>query len=193
MANLILFNKPFGVLSQFTDPQGRPTLADFISAPGFRVAGRLDADSEGLLALTDNGQLQQQIAHPSFKKWKTYWVQVEGDPDAAQLEQLAQGVELKDGLSRPARVRKIPEPSGLWPRVPPVRYRKTVVDRWIEISISEGRNRQVRRMTAAVNCPTLRLIRRQVDQWALGELQPGEHRKIVVENPKPDSKLRRRR
>lgn len=193
MANLILFNKPFGVLSQFSDTEGRPTLADFISAPDYRVAGRLDFDSEGLLLLTDNGQLQQQIANPKYKKWKTYWVQVEGEPGAAQISQLKEGVELKDGPTLPAKAMRIPEPAFLWPRNPPVRFRKTVSDCWIELSIAEGRNRQVRRMTAAVNCPTLRLVRCQVAEWKLGDLQPGEHLEITVQPPVAIKKTRRHR
>lgn len=193
MANLILFNKPFGVLSQFSDTQGRPTLADFLSAPDYRVAGRLDFDSEGLLLLTDNGQLQQEIANPKYKKWKTYWVQVEGEPAAQQLAQLEEGVELKDGPTLRAKVKHIPEPASLWPRNPPVRFRKTVSDSWIELSIAEGRNRQVRRMTAAVNCPTLRLVRHQIAEWNLGDLQPGEHLKISVDAPSAVHKNRRRR
>ena len=180
MASLILFNKPFRVLSQFTDTEGRETLADYLSAPGFRVAGRLDYDSEGLLLLTDDGQLQQQIANPRHKKWKTYQVQVEGSVDRDTLAQLAVGIALKDGQTLPARTRKIAEPVGLWPRNPPVRSRKTVTDSWLELSIREGRNRQVRRMTAAVNYPTLRLIRRRIADWDLGELQPGEYRTLEV-------------
>lgn len=193
MASLILFNKPFGVLSQFSDTEGRPTLADFMSAPDYRVAGRLDFDSEGLLLLTDNGQLQQQIANPKYKKWKTYWVQVEGELGAYELAQLEEGIELKDGQTLRAKAQCIPEPASLWPRDPPVRFRKTVSDSWIELSIAEGRNRQVRRMTAAINCPTLRLVRCQIAQWELGDLQPGEHRKISVHAPKVVNKNRRRR
>ena len=143
MAKIILINKPFQVLSQFTDEAQRSTLADYLCAPGFRVAGRLDFDSEGLLLLTDNGQLQQQIANPRHKQWKTYWVQVEGDIDQAALEQLANGVTLKDGKTLPARARRIDAPE-LWPRQPPVRYRQSVPDSWLELAIREGRNRQVR-------------------------------------------------
>ncbi|CAA0118886.1 Ribosomal large subunit pseudouridine synthase E [Halioglobus japonicus] len=182
MARLILFNKPFNVLSQFTDDQGRATLADYLSAPGCRVAGRLDFDSEGLLLLTDDGQLQQQIANPEHKKWKTYLAQVEGVVDAAALAQLAGGVELKDGPTRPARSRQIPPPQ-LWDRTPPVRVRKTVPDSWLELSIQEGRNRQVRRMTAAVGLPTLRLVRTAVGQWSLDDLQPGQYRELTVHMP----------
>lgn len=175
MAKLILFNKPFSVLSQFTDNEGRGTLAHYMDAPRFRPAGRLDYDSEGLLILTDNGQLQQQIANPKHKLWKTYQVQVEGEVDEQAINALTKGVELKDGLSLPAKARKIAQPSNLWPRVPPVRERKTVADSWLELSIREGRNRQVRRMTAAVGFPTLRLIRVKIGDWSLNELQPGEH------------------
>lgn len=193
MASLILFNKPFGVLSQFTDTGGRPTLADFLSAPGYRAAGRLDFDSEGLLLLTDDGQLQQQIANPKHKQWKTYRVQVEGEAGGRQIAQLTEGVILKDGATRPAKAKCIAEPADLWPRDPPVRFRKTVADSWIELSIREGRNRQVRRMTAAVNCPTLRLIRYQIAQWELGDLQPGEHRIVSVDTPGAVRKPRRQR
>ena len=177
MARIILLNKPFQVLSQFTDAEGRATLADYLSAPGFRPAGRLDFDSEGLLVLTDDGALQQQIANPRHKQWKTYLVQVEGLVSDAALEQLRAGVELKDGLTLPARARRM-EPPSLWPRVPPVRARKSVPDSWLELSIREGRNRQVRRMTAAVGLPTLRLVRTRIGNWSLGSLQPGQHRQL---------------
>ena len=182
MANVILLNKPFAVLSQFTDDEGRKTLADFLSAPGFRVAGRLDYDSEGLLVLTDDGALQQRIAHPRHKHWKTYWVQVEGIITTNALEQLQAGVMLKDGLTLPARA-KLMEPPALWERDPPVRVRKTVPDSWFELSICEGRNRQVRRMTAAIGFPTLRLVRTQVGEWSLNTLMPGQHRGITVHLP----------
>lgn len=175
MTNIILLNKPFQVLSQFTDSEGRKTLADYLRAPGYRVAGRLDYDSEGLLLLTDDGRLQQQIANPRFKRWKTYLVQVEGTVDDAAIEALRTGVELKDGLSLPARGRLIDAPD-IWARTPPVRERKSVSDSWIELSIQEGRNRQVRRMTAAVGLPTLRLVRISIGDWALDGLKPGEHR-----------------
>ena len=183
MEKLILFNKPFQVLSQFTDTEGRATLADYLDAPGFRPAGRLDYDSEGLLILTNNGQLQQQIANPKHKLWKTYQVQVERLITQQATEALTKGVELKDGSTLPAKARKISPPKALWPRVPPVRERKTVADSWLELSIREGRNRQVRRMTAAVGFPTLRLIRSRVGDWALDGLQPGEYRELSVHLP----------
>jgi 23S rRNA pseudouridine2457 synthase len=175
MAGIILFNKPFRVLSQFTDEQGRDTLADYLDAPGFRAAGRLDYDSEGLLLLTDDGVLQQQIANPRHKLWKTYLVQVEGTISDEALQQLRAGVTLKDGATLPARARRLEAPQ-LWPRVPPVRVRKTVSDSWLELAIHEGRNRQVRRMTAAVGFPTLRLVRVRIGEWALAELLPGQYR-----------------
>ncbi|NKN31792.1 pseudouridine synthase [Marichromatium bheemlicum] len=173
MSRLILLNKPYGVLCQFSG-EG-PTLSDHVPLPGVYPAGRLDKDSEGLLLLTDDGQLQHRISHPRHKAWKTYWVQVEGTPEAAQLEALAAGVTLKDGPTRPARVRAIAEPA-LWPREPPVRFRKSVPTAWIEIAIHEGRNRQVRRMTAAVGLPTLRLVRMAIGQWRLDGLEPGRFR-----------------
>ena len=180
MPRLILFNKPFGVLSQFTDKgvlgSKRPTLSDFIDVPGVYAAGRLDKDSEGLLVLTDDGALQARIANPKHKLAKTYWVQVEGIPDAAAIAKLRQGVDLKDGKTRPADVSEIAEPSGVWPRDPPVRFRKTVPDRWLALTIREGRNRQVRRMTAAVGLPTLRLIRASVGQWSIEGLPNGAWR-----------------
>ena len=182
MAKIILFNKPFHVLSQFTDTEGRTTLADFISAPGFRVAGRLDYDSEGLLLLTDDGRLQQQIANPRHKQWKTYLVQVEGEPGGKDLRRLANGIELKDGPTLPARVRTVPAPD-IWARTPPVRQRKTVTDSWLELSIREGRNRQVRRMTAALGFPTLRLVRLRIGDWSLDGLEPGTHRELSVHMP----------
>ncbi|RXV60413.1 pseudouridine synthase [Roseovarius sp. A46] len=179
MARLVLFNKPCGVLSQFTDrgTEGSPraTLSDFIDLPGVYPAGRLDRDSEGLLLLTDDGKLQDRIASPRYKAEKTYLVQVEGVPDAAAIDALRRGVVLKDGPTRPAQVRQI-DPPDLWPRDPPVRYRKSVPDRWLEITITEGRNRQVRRMTAHVGHPTLRLVRWRVGEWTLDGLAPGEWR-----------------
>jgi 23S rRNA pseudouridine2457 synthase len=189
MARVILFNKPFQVLSQFTDEQGRATLADYLSAPGCRAAGRLDYDSEGLLLLTDDGALQQHIANPRHKRWKTYQVQVEGLVTDEALAQLRIGVELKDGRSLPARARRIPSPP-IWPRTPPVRERKSVPDSWLELSIREGRNRQVRRMTAAVGYPTLRLVRIRVGDWSLQGLQPGEHRQLDINMPQVGRKNR---
>ena len=187
MANIILFNKPYGVLCQFTDPDGGKTLADFISTKEVYAAGRLDKDSEGLLLLTDNGALQNKITDPKHKKPKTYWVQVEGEPNADSLQKLKSGVDLKDGKTRPAQAKLIAEPTGLWPRTPPVRERQSIPTCWLELSIKEGKNRQVRRMTAAVGHPTLRLIRAQIGEWALGDLQPGEYTQLQVETP-PASK-----
>jgi 23S rRNA pseudouridine2457 synthase len=182
MARLILFNKPFDVLSQFTDrgsaDSPRATLSDFIDLPGVYPAGRLDRDSEGLLLLTDDGKLQARISHPRNKMPKTYWAQVEGVPDDAALAMLHNGVTLKDGPTRPAKVVRINEPPGLWPRTPPIRFRKSVPDSWIELTITEGRNRQVRRMTAAIGHPTLRLIRARIGRWTLDGLQPGEWREV---------------
>ncbi|MDG4813398.1 rRNA large subunit pseudouridine synthase E [Hydrogenovibrio sp. 3SP14C1] len=178
MSELLLFNKPFNVLCQFTDEpefkDQRQTLADFIDQPGFYAAGRLDRDSEGLLLLTNDGKLQQQIANPKHKQPKTYLVQVEGDISKEAIKQLQQGVTLKDGLTRPAKARKIAEPKWLWPRNPPIRERKNIPTTWVELSITEGKNRQVRRMTAAVGFPTLRLIRTQIGDYQLKNLQPGE-------------------
>lgn len=180
MPRVILFNKPFGVLSQFTDrgtETARATLSDYIAVPGVYPAGRLDRDSEGLLVLTDDGALQARIADPKFKAAKTYLVQVEGEPDDAALTQLRRGVQLKDGVTRPAEVGAIAPPT-LWPRDPPVRFRKTVPDAWLSLTIREGRNRQVRRMTAAVGLPTLRLVRWRVGDWTLEGLAPGEWREV---------------
>lgn len=174
-----MLNKPFNVLSQFTDQAGRATLADFVGVPSVYPAGRLDRDSEGLLLLTNDGRLQSRIADPQHKAAKTYWAQVDGEPEATQLAALRAGPDLKDGPTQPAEVRVIDEPA-LWPRDPPVRYRKTVPTRWLEIVIREGRNRQVRRMTAAVGLPTLRLVRVAIDDWQLGALQPGEYRELEV-------------
>ncbi len=181
---LIAFNKPYGVLSQFTDKgtagSTRPTLSAYIDVPGVYPAGRLDRDSEGLLLLTDDGKLQARIAEPKHKMEKTYWAQVEGLPDEAALQAFRTGLDLKDGRTRPARVALIDEPPGLWERDPPIRYRKSVPDCWLEISISEGKNRQVRRMTAAIGHPTLRLIRCSIGDWTLDGLKPGEWRAVDV-------------
>lgn len=170
---LLLLNKPFQVLTQFTDDQGRKTLGDFVKVPGVYPAGRLDYDSEGLLLLTSDGRLQARISNPRHKQPKTYLVQVEGTPSQEQLQKLRQGVILKDGPTLPAEARAI-DPPDLWERNPPVRFRKTVPTHWLELTICEGRNRQVRRMTAAVGLPTLRLIRTRIGPWSLGDLQPGE-------------------
>ncbi len=172
---LILFNKPYDVLSQFTDrgaPATRTTLSDFIAVPGVYPAGRLDRDSEGLLLLTDDGRLQARIADPKFKLPKTYWVQVEGVPEDAALAALRDGVMLKDGPTRPAQVERI-DPPALWPRTPPIRVRASIPDSWIALTIREGRNRQVRRMTAAVAHPTLRLVRWRVGEWTLDGIESG--------------------
>jgi 23S rRNA pseudouridine2457 synthase len=178
---LIAFNKPYGVLCQFSPEPGgppRPTLADYIDRPGVYPAGRLDMDSEGLLLLTDDGRLQARIADPRFKQPKTYLVQVEGEASEGQLAMLRSGVRLKDGLTLPAEVEAI-DPPALWPRDPPVRFRKTVPDCWLSLTIREGKNRQVRRMTAAVGLPTLRLVRWAVGEWTLDGLAPGEWRELA--------------
>ena len=172
MTQLLLFNKPFHVLTKFTDTEGRATLADYITIANVYPAGRLDYDSEGLLLLTDAGWLQQAISDPRFKMPKTYLVQVEGIPSVEALNGLAKGVRLKDGLTLPAQVRAIDPPS-LWPRHPPIRERKSIPDSWLELTIREGRNRQVRRMPAAVGYPTLRLVRWSIGPWSLDSLQPG--------------------
>jgi 23S rRNA pseudouridine2457 synthase len=182
MSRLILFNKPFGVLSQFTDrgtQTERPTLSNHIDLPAIYPAGRLDLDSEGLLLLTDDGRLQARIADPKFKMAKTYLVQVEGEADDTHLDVLRRGVTLKDGLTRPAEAERIAEPS-LWPRDPPVRFRKTVPDCWLKLTIREGRNRQVRRMTAAVGLPTLRLVRWSIGEWTVEGLEPGRWREVAA-------------
>jgi len=171
---LILLNKPYQVLSQFRDKDGRATLGDYVTVPDVYPAGRLDYDSEGLILLTDDGRLQARISQPRSKVRKTYWAQVEGNPTPEQLRQLVDGVSLKDGPAQAAAARRIDEPQNLWERLPPIRVRKSVPDSWIEVVLTEGRNRQVRRMTAAVGLPTLRLIRCAIGDWALDGLQPGE-------------------
>ena len=179
---LVLLHKPFGVLSQFTAEAGSRwrTLSELIDLPKIYPAGRLDADSEGLLLLTDNGLLQQRITDPRFGHWRSYWVQVEGDVSAEQLQRLRDGVQLNDGMTLPAEARQLDEPE-LWPRNPPVRFRKSVPTCWLELVIREGRNRQVRRMTAAVGLPTLRLVRVRIGPWVLDGLQPGEWREVPAQ------------
>ncbi|MFA0812111.1 pseudouridine synthase [Microbulbifer epialgicus] len=193
MAKIILLNKPFGVLSQFTDDQGRATLANYIRHKGFYAAGRLDYDSEGLLLLTNDGALQHQISHPKKKVAKTYWAQVEGEIDEEALMALRQGVELKDGRTAPAKAKRLAGVE-LWPRTPPIRERKSIPTSWLELTISEGRNRQVRRMTAAVGFPTLRLVRMGIGNWKLNTLQPGEYRiEEVFSTSRPKQRLKQGR
>jgi 23S rRNA pseudouridine2457 synthase len=174
MSRILLLNKPYGVICQFSRDGMHPTLADYIAVPDVYPAGRLDTDSEGLLLLTDDGKLQHRITDPKHKLAKTYWVQVEGVPDEAALQQLRRGVQLNDGITLPAEALMMDEPAGLWQRDPPVRFRKNIPTSWISLTIREGRNRQVRRMTAAVGFPTLRLIRYAIGEWTLGGLAPGQ-------------------
>ena len=174
MGRILLFNKPYGVICQFSRDGMHPTLADYIALPGFYPAGRLDTDSEGLLVLTDDGQMQHRITDPRHKLPKAYWVQVEGVPDEAALEQLRVGVKLPEFTTQPAEARMMGEPANLWPRDPPIRSRKNIPTSWIELTISEGKNRQVRRMTAAVGLPTLRLIRYRIGAWTLKGLEQGK-------------------
>lgn len=178
MSRVLLFNKPFGVICQFSADGLHPTLADYIPVPAFYPAGRLDTDSEGLLVLTDDGQLQHRITDPKHKLPKTYWVQVEGVPDEGALNRLRSGVSLKDGMTMPAGANLMDEPPGLWSRNPPVRERKAIPTRWLELTIREGKNRQVRRMTAAVGFPTLRLIRYRIGEWTLDGLEPEKWRLV---------------
>ena len=170
---LLLFNKPYGVLCQFSDNENRRTLADYVEIKGVYPAGRLDRDSEGLILLTDDGSLQHQISHPAHKMAKTYWVQVEGKPENRAIKSLRDGIQLKDGKTLPAKAHILPEPK-LWPRDPPIRYRANIPTTWLELTIQEGRNRQVRRMTAAIGHPTLRLVRSSIGPWSLEKLEPGQ-------------------
>lgn len=183
MAQLILLNKPFQCLCQFSDEQGRSTLKDYVDIANVYPAGRLDYDSEGLVLLTDNGKLQAQIADPQYRMEKTYWVQVEGSPSEEALNQLRQGILLKDGPCKPAKVKRLQEEPKLWLRHPPIRQRANDITSWLEIRISEGRNRQVRRMTAAISHPTLRLVRMQIGPWQLQDLQPGQYQCLTVHLP----------
>ena len=193
MSKLLLFNKPYKVLCQFTDEQERDCLANYINETGYYAAGRLDYDSEGLLLLTCNGALQHQISHPDNKLPKTYWVQIEGEIDKHSLTALRHGIELKDGLTLPAKAKAIDAPD-IWPRTPPVRFRKNIPTSWISLTLTEGKNRQVRRMTSAVGHPTLRLIRYSIGSWTLGDLQPGQTRSEAVHLPdkKPTRKKQTR-
>jgi 23S rRNA pseudouridine2457 synthase len=182
MSKIILFNKPYGVLCQFTDRQGRPTLADYVDDKDVYAAGRLDMDSEGLVVLTDDGALQHKITDPKNKMEKTYWVQLEGEISDEALLALTNGIELNDGKTRPAKAKRIEQPASLWPRVPPIRERKNIPTSWIALAIKEGRNRQVRRMTAAVGFPTLRLIRYRVGSWTIDGINLGEFVSLTTHN-----------
>jgi len=180
MTRIVLFNKPFDVLSQFTDTQGRSTLKDYIDIPDVYVAGRLDRDSEGLLMLTDTAALQHKISAPESKVGKCYWVQVEGAPNDVDLQPLREGIDMKDGPTRPAKARLMPAPQSLWPRDPPIRFRQAIPDAWLHLTISEGRNRQVRRMCAAIGYPVLRLIRYRIGSWTIDGIAPGSYREVVT-------------
>ena len=180
MPRIILVNKPYGVLCQFSAVPGRPTLKDYVLVPNVYPAGRLDADSEGLVVLTDDGSLQHRISDPRHKLRKTYWVQVEGQPDQDALSRLNKGIDLGDFTTRPAQARIADEPSWLWPRQPPIRIRRHIPTTWLEMSVSEGKNRQIRRMTAAVGYPTLRLIRYRVDTWSIDQLAVGSWREATM-------------
>lgn len=183
MNQLLLFNKPFNVLSQFTDENNRATLKDFLNDfPVFYAAGRLDYDSEGLLLLTNNGIIQHHISDPKHQQFKTYWVQVEGNISQEAIQQLASGVTLKDGITLPATAEIMSEPN-IWPRCPPIRERKNIPTSWVSLRICEGKNRQVRRMTAAVGFPTLRLIRVAIGEWSIGDLQPGQFTLLNIASP----------
>lgn len=192
LAKLILLNKPFNTLSQFTDSDGRSTLADYIDQANVYPAGRLDYDSEGLMLLTDNGALQAQLSHPRYAKNKVYWAQVEGEASDQQCQQLRDGIQLNDGPACAVDCQLLPEPT-LWPRTPPIRERRNIPTSWIALTLNEGRNRQVRRMTAAVGLPTLRLVRVAVGEWALADLQPGESLELTVDTPPTKIKTTQRR
>jgi len=188
MAKIILFNKPYQVLCQFTDAEQRATLAQYINIPNIYPAGRLDRDSEGLLLLTDDGRLQQQITHPRYKLPKTYWAQVEGSPCHHAMEKLRNGVVLKDGPTQPAEIQLLSPPPELWPRQPPIRQRQNIPTHWLEITLHEGRNRQVRRMTASVGLPTLRLVRVRIGPWHLDNLAPGQWQISPIPAPEHPSR-----